>query len=80
MILLKPDGAYFYFVEIYEKLTKEILQTDNWEEFIKDYEIAKSNFVQEPFGKLTNIHISREVLMTNAPRPSSTGCYYFGDY
>lgn len=79
MIILKPNGEYFFFIEVYEKLIKELLDSEDWSDFVKDYEEAKTTLSGEPSGKLESIYMPKH-LRSSGSVNNSSHCYYKGDY
>ena len=78
MLILKPNGEYFYFAEVLEKLVIEVLESDNWMPFINDYKTAKSTLAPTPFGNLKSISAKKNHFYYYSAKRRN--CYYFGDY
>ncbi|TXE10718.1 hypothetical protein ES711_02075 [Gelidibacter salicanalis] len=80
MFILKTNGDYFYFQEIYEKYVIELIKAENWELFVNEYEIAKNTLSKMRFGKLKNLHMNYEDVKYNSYPSHNTQCYFPGDY
>lgn len=80
MLILKANGEYFYFLEIYEKYVIELIKAENWDLFINEYEIAKNTLSKVRFGKLKKLHMTYEDARNNGYPKQNTQCYYPGDY
>lgn len=49
MVIIKPNGQYFYYHRMPEKLIKKLLKED-WDEIINDYQAALLNLSRKPIG------------------------------
>lgn len=55
MVILKPDGNFFYYHNIRDVFVNKLLK-NNWEPFIKDYNIAKTNLLKERNGFFKDLY------------------------
>ena len=57
IVILKPDGNYFYYHNIPDSYVEELLK-NNWDQYIKDYNIAKNNLLKERNGFFKDMEYS----------------------
>lgn len=76
MLILKPNGHYFYFTEINQKFILELLDTNDWTPYIEALENAKTKNTKTPKGLLKNLRINS---LNSSKKNNKYKCYFYGN-
>ena len=74
VVILKPDGKYFFYKYITEKYVQELLEKDDWNKFINAYKVAKVNLLTKPngfFGKFNSRKVMTRFYIDKVPLGNS---------